>query len=154
MLVGVAAPWMMRPMIEALGSRGVRSAWVVHGHGAVDEITLGGECRVVALRDGTITEFGIDASDVGFDNAPLEAIRGGDARENADIARRILAGEAGAMRDTVVFNAAAALHVAGLAADLREGRALAEASIDGGAASSVLDRLVVASDRAAKRLEQ
>lgn len=154
MLVGVAAPWMMRPMVEALGSRGVRSAWVVHGHGAVDEITLGGECRVVALRDGEITEFGIDASDVGFDNAPLDAIRGGDARENADIARRILAGEPGPMRNTVVLNAAAALHIAGVAHDLREGRALAETSIDGGAASAVLDRLVVASGRAAKRLEQ
>jgi anthranilate phosphoribosyltransferase len=154
MLVGVAVPWMMRPMIEALGSRGVRSAWVVHGHGAVDEITLGGPCRVMALRDGEITEFSVDAADVGFANAPLEAIRGGDAPENAAIARRILAGEAGPMRDTVVFNAAAALHVAGVAADLRAGRVLAESSIDSGAAAGVLDRLVVASDRAAKRLEQ
>lgn len=154
MLVGVAVPWMMRPMIEALGSRGVRSAWVVHGHGAVDEITLGGECRVLALRDGSITEFTVDASDIGFDNAPLEAIRGGDAQENAAIARRILSGESGPMRNTVVLNAAAALHIAGVAADLREGRALAESSIDGGAAGAVLDRLVVASGRAAKRLEQ
>lgn len=154
MLVGVAVPWMMRPMIEALGSRGVRSAWVVHGHGAVDEITLGGPCRVMALRAGEITEFTVDAADVGFSNAPLEAIKGGDAKENAAIARRILGGEAGPMRETVVFNAAAALHVAGVAADLTAGRVLAEASIDGGAAASVLDRLVVASDRAAKRLEQ
>jgi anthranilate phosphoribosyltransferase len=154
MLVGVAVPWMMRPMVEALGSRGVRSAWVVHGHGAVDEITLGGECRVMAIRDGNISEFTIDASDVGFDNAPLEAIRGGDARENADIARRILAGEPGPMRNTVVFNAAAALLVAGVASDLREGRAIAETSIDSGAAVGVLERLVVASGHAAKRLEQ
>jgi anthranilate phosphoribosyltransferase len=145
---------MMRPMIEALGSRGVRSAWVVHGHGAVDEITLGGPCRVMALRAGEITEFTVDAADVGFSDAPLEAIKGGDAKENAAIARRILGGEAGPMRDTVVFNAAAALRVAGVVADLGEGRAVAEASIDGGAAASVLDRLVVASDRAAKRLEQ
>ena len=154
MLVGVAVPWMMRPMVEALGSRGVRSAWVVHGHGSVDEITLGGPCRVMALRAGEITEFTIDAADIGFANAPLEAIRGGDSKENAAIARRILAGESGPMRETVVFNAAAALHVAGVASDLRDGRALAEASIDGGAAASVLDRLIVASDRAAKRLEQ
>lgn len=154
MLVGVAMPWMMRPMIEALGSRGVRSVWVVHGHGAVDEITLGGPCRVMALRAGEITEFTVDAADIGFVSAPLEAIRGGDAKENAALTRRILDGEAGPMRETVVFNAAAALHVAGLAADLRAGRALAEASIDGGAAAAVLDRLVVASDRASKRLEQ
>ena len=111
-IMGVAVPWMMRPMIEALGSRGVRSAWVVHGHGAVDEITLAGECRVLALRDGSISEFTVDASDIGFENAPIEAIRGGDAQENAAIARRILSGETGPMRNTVVLNAAAALHVA------------------------------------------
>lgn len=154
MLVGVAVPWMMRPMIEALGSRGVRSAWVVHGHGGVDEITLAGPCAVMQLRDGDITEFRVDAPEVGLTHAPIEAIRGGDASENAAIARRILSGESGPMRDTVVFNAAAALFVAGSATDLVAGRRLAEESIDSGAAAGVLDRLVVASVRAAKRLEQ
>lgn len=154
MLVGVAVPWMMRPMIEALGSRGVRSAWVVHGHGGVDEITLAGPCRVLALSGGEITEFTVDASDVGLEHAPLEAIKGGDARENAEIARAILGGAQGPMRDTVVLNAAAALHVAGAATDLRQGRMLAEQSIDSGAARGVLDRLVQSSNRAAKRLDQ
>jgi anthranilate phosphoribosyltransferase len=154
MLVGVAVPWMMRPMIEALGSRGVRSAWVVHGHGGVDEITLAGPCRVLALSGGDITEFTVDASDVGLEHAPLEAIKGGDARENAEIARAILGGAQGPMRDTVVLNAAAALHLAGVAPDLRHGRMLAEQSIDSGAARGVLDRLVQSSNRAAKRLDQ
>lgn len=154
MLVGVAVPWMMRPMIEALGSRGVRSAWVVHGHGGVDEITLAGPCRVLSLASGEITEFTVDAPEIGFAHAPLDAIRGGDAAENAAIARAILSGAPGPMRETVVFNSAAALHVAGVASDLQHGRTLAEQSIDTGAASRVLDRLVDTSNRAAKRLEQ
>jgi anthranilate phosphoribosyltransferase len=154
MLVGVAVPWMMRPMIEALGSRGVTSAWVVHGHGSVDEMTLAGPCRVMQLRDGAITEFSFDASEIGLENAPLDAIRGGDVARNAAIARSILSGEKGAQRDTVVLNAAAALFIAGVAATVQEGRELAEKSIDSGSAQRVLDGLVTASTTAAKRLEE
>lgn len=154
MLVGVAVPWMMQPMIEALGSRGVTSAWVVHGHGGVDEITLAGPCRVMALRDGDITSFTVQASDIGLDEAPLEAIRGDDPQVNADIARRVLGGERGAPRDTVVLNAAAALFVTGAASSLADGREMAETSLDSGAAARALDRLVSASNDAAKRLEQ
>ena len=154
MLVGVAVPWMMRPMIEALGSRGVKSAWVVHGDGGVDEMTLAGPCRVLGLANGVITEFSVDAADIGLAHAPLDAIRGGDAFENAAIARSILGGARGAMRDTVVFNAAAALHIAGVAPSLVDGRALAEESIDSGAARAVLEKLVNSSNRAAQRLEQ
>ena len=153
MLVGVAALWMMRPMIEALSSRGVTSAWVVHGHGAVDEITLAGPCQVLQLRDGFISELTIDATDIGLQNAPLEAIRGGDPVENAAIAYMVLNGEQGPQRDTVVLNAAAALFVAGAARSLQEGRELAEASIDSGKARGVLAGLVAASTEAAKRLE-
>jgi anthranilate phosphoribosyltransferase len=154
MLVGVAVPWMMQPMIEALGSRGVTSAWVVHGHGGVDEITLAGPCQVMSLRNGEITSFTIHASDIGLAEAPLDAIRGDDPRVNADIARRVLSGETGAPRDTVVLNAAAALFIAGAASSLEEGRGLAEASLDTGAARSALERLIASSNDAAKRLEQ
>jgi anthranilate phosphoribosyltransferase len=83
----------------------------------------------------------------------LSAIVGGDATENARIARAVLAGEAGAARDTVVFNAAAALHVAGVATSLVDGRVLAEESIDSGKASDVLRKLITASTAAAERLE-
>ena len=77
-----------------------------------------------------------------------------DPQVNADIARRILDGEHGAPRDTVVLNSAAALFVAGAAGSLAEGREMAEASLDSGAARGALDRLVAASNDAAKRLEQ
>jgi anthranilate phosphoribosyltransferase len=145
---------MMQPMIEALGSRGVTSAWVVHGHGGVDEITLAGPCQVMSLRNGEITSFTIHASDIGLAEAPLDAIRGDDPRVNADIARRVLSGETGAPRDTVVLNAAAALFIADAASSLEEGRGLAEASLDTGAARSALERLIASSNDAAKRLEQ
>jgi anthranilate phosphoribosyltransferase len=158
MLVGVAAPWMMRPMIEALSSRGVTSAWVVHGsngttQGGVDELTLAGPALVMQLRDGAVSELKVDCSDIGLSSQPLSAIVGGDATENARIARAILAGEKGAARDTVVLNAAAALHVAGVAASLGDGRVLAEESIDSGKASAVLQKLVTTSTTAAERLE-
>jgi anthranilate phosphoribosyltransferase len=158
MLVGVAAPWMMRPMIEALSSRGVTSAWVVHGsngtaQGGVDELTLAGPALVMQLRNGEVSELKVDCSDIGLLSQPLSAIVGGDATENARIARAVLAGEAGAARDTVVLNAAAALHVAGVAASLGEGRVLAEQSIDTGKASAVLQKLIAASTMAAERLE-
>ena len=158
MLVGVAAPWMMRPMIEALSSRGVTSAWVVHGsngtsQGGVDELTLAGPAFVMQLCDGEVSEMKVDCSDIGLAAQPLSAIVGGDATENARIARAVLAGEAGAARDTVVFNAAAALLIAGVAASLGAGRMLAEESIDSGKASDVLRKLITASTAAAERLE-
>jgi anthranilate phosphoribosyltransferase len=158
MLVGVAAPWMMRPMIEALSSRGVTSAWVVHGsngtsQGGVDELTLAGPALVMQLRNGEISELKVDCSDIGLSSQPVSAIVGGDATENARIARAVLAGEKGAARDTVVLNAAAALHVAGVAASLGEGRMLAEESINSGKASAVLQKLIATSTTAAERLE-
>jgi anthranilate phosphoribosyltransferase len=106
------------------------------------------------LRDGAITEFSFDASEIGLTNAPLEAIRGGDVAQNAAIAMSILNGNPGAPRDTVVLNAAAALYIAGVASTLQEGRELAEKSIDSGSARRVLDGLVTASNTAAKRLEE
>ena len=158
MLVGVAAPWMMRPMIEALSSRGVTSAWVVHGsngtaQGGVDELTLAGPALVMRLHQGEVSEIKVDCSDIGLSSQPLSAIVGGDATENARIARAVLAGEAGAARDTVVFNAAAALQIAGAAASLDDGRRLAEESIDSGKASDVLRKLITTSTAAAERLE-
>jgi anthranilate phosphoribosyltransferase len=105
------------------------------------------------LRNGEVSELKVDCSDIGLSSQPLSAIVGGDAPENARIARTVLAGEAGAARDTVVLNAAAALHVAGVAASLGEGRALAEQSIDTGKASAVLQKLITASSTAAERLE-
>ena len=123
---------------------GTKSAWVVHGSG-LDELTLAGENQVVALKDGEITEFTLNASDAGLQPVPLVAIKGGDAEENAAALRALLDGRPSGYRDTILFNAAAALIVAGATTSLTEGVSLAATAIDSGAAGRILDRLKTAS---------
>lgn len=153
MLVGVAFPHMMGPMAEALASRGVRSAWVVHGHGGLDELAVSGANVVHVLADGHVTETEVDAADYGVRRSSLEDIRGGDARRNLGIMNAVFAGEDGPVRDIVAFNAACALVVAGGAASIDEGLAMAAASIDSGAAARVLARVVDVSGVEARRME-
>ncbi len=139
-LTGVFAPHWVRPMAEALGRLGSEAVWIVHGQG-LDELTLAGPNRVAALADGVIREFTVTAADAGLDAAPIEAIAGGDASQNAQALAALLDGAPGPYRDTVLLNAAAALVVAGQARDLRQGVAVAARAIDSGAAASALDTL-------------
>lgn len=153
MLVGVAMPNMMERMAEALSTRGVTSAWVVHGHGGLDELAVSGPNTVFELRDGVVHSFEVSAKDFGIPVSTLEDIRGGDAHENRAILDRTLAGEAGPVRDIVTFNAGCALYIAGLVGDVTEGIERARASIDSGAAQSVLDQVVQESTKQAARME-
>lgn len=153
MLVGVAFPAVMDRMAEALHSRGVRSAWVVHGHGGLDELAVSGPNTVFALRDGVVERFEIDAKDHGIARSSIEDVRGGDSAENLAIMRRLLAGEKGPVRDIVMFNAACAMFIAGLVGDLRDGLDRAAASIDSGAAAEVLEGVARASQENAARME-
>jgi anthranilate phosphoribosyltransferase len=125
---------------------GTEAAWVVHGAGGVDEISVAGKTKVAELKDGKITLFEIAPADVGLAEAPLEAVKGGDATVNAEAFRRLLTGEPSAYRDTVLLNAGAALLVAGKAKTLKEGVALAAASVDEGKAKARLDKLVAVSN--------
>jgi len=144
-LIGVFDPAWARPMAEALRAMGTQAAWIVHGQG-LDELTLAGENQVVALADGGISAFSVSAADAGLPPAPLDAIKGGDAAENAAALKDLLAGKKSAYRDTVLLNAAAALVMAGAAPDLRAAAAIAAATLDDGAAAAVLDRLKQASE--------
>ena len=139
-LTGVFSPAWTRPMAETLAALGTVSAWLVHGQG-LDELTLAGENHVTALRDGSIRAFTVTAADAGLDNAPIGAIKGGDAAFNAAALDALLRGAAGPYRDTVLLNAAAALIVAGKVGDLREGVTLARQAIDQGAALASLETL-------------
>jgi anthranilate phosphoribosyltransferase len=139
-LTGVFSPAWIRPMAETLARLGAEAAWLVHGQG-LDELTLAGENRVVTLQDGKIEEKVVTAADAGLPSAPIEAIRGGDPVLNAAALGGLLQGMASAYRDTVLFNAAAALIIAGQAGELREGVALAARSIDSGAALSALETM-------------
>jgi anthranilate phosphoribosyltransferase len=141
-LIGVYSEEWVEPIAQVLAALGSESAWIVYGAGGVDEITTAGPTKVAALKNGRIETFTVDPGSVGLAISPVEAIRGGDAAYNAAALRALLEGEQGAYRDTVLMNAGAALIVAGRAATLAEGVALAAASIDEGRAYERLDRLV------------
>ncbi|MFM8794644.1 MAG: anthranilate phosphoribosyltransferase [Acidimicrobiales bacterium] len=153
MLVGVAFPGLMDKMATALASRGVTSAWVVHGHGGLDELAVSGPNTVHALRDGTVSRFEVDAKDFGIVRSSVEDVRGGDAGENAATLHALLEGRKGPVRDIVTFNAACALHVAGVASDITDGLDRACASVDSGAAADVLAAVVRVSTENAARME-
>jgi anthranilate phosphoribosyltransferase len=126
----------------ALVELGVERAFVVHGAGGLDEISLSGDSLVAEVRGGSVRRFTVAPEEFGVERAPLEAIRGGTATENAALIRRILEGEAGPARDIVVINAAAALVAAGVADNFLEGAGLASFVISSGAARETLANLV------------
>jgi anthranilate phosphoribosyltransferase len=146
LLVGMFSPDWLEPAANVLKDLGAEAAWMVHGAGGVDEISVAGKSTVVALKDGRITRFEVSPVDVGISEAPLDAIKGGDAAANAQALRAVLDGETGPYRDTVLMNAGAALVVAGKAAELADGIALAAKSIDQGDAKQRLDTLVAVSN--------
>jgi len=140
-LVGVYARELVEPLAAALGELGARRALVVHGADGLDEITTT-DVTWAAHWDGTgVERLTIDAGALGLARARPEELRGGDAAHNAALLRSVLEGERGAPRDLVLANAAAALWVAGAAADLEEGLARARESLDSGAAGERLAAL-------------
>jgi len=139
-LTGVFDPAWARPMAETLGLLGTERAWVVHGAG-LDELTVAGVSHVVELRDGAIRTFEVVPEDAGLPRAPVQAIRGGDAAENAAALEALLQGATGPYRDTVVLNAAAALMIAERADSLPNAAAMAARGLDDGLAFAALARL-------------
>jgi len=148
-LVGVYESALVEPLAQALHELGAIRALVVHGEDGLDEITVTGRTRAAELRDGRVRPVLIDPESLGIPRAEPEALRGGDAAENAAIVRRVLEGEPGAPRDIVELNAAAGLMVAGVAEDLAEGLERARHSIESGAARAKLEALVRASTEVA-----
>jgi anthranilate phosphoribosyltransferase len=141
-LIGVWHRSLVEPLAETLRALGTERAWVVHGLDGLDEVTLDGPTRVAEASPEGVRVFEVTPEDFGLRAAPLEDLRGGDAEANAAIIRDILAGERrDAGRALVVVNAAAALHVGGRATDPHEAAALAEHSIDSGAAFRMLEQL-------------
>jgi anthranilate phosphoribosyltransferase len=132
-LLGVFAPAWLEPVARTLGALGTVRAWVVHGQG-LDELTLAGETQVCEWRDGALTSFTVTPDMAGLPSAPVSAILGGNPAENAARLLALLNGETGPYHDTVVLNAAAALVVAGKAANLLEGAHDAALALSNGAA--------------------
>lgn len=147
-VVGVFDANMTELMARALGELGVRRAFVVHGADGLDEISISGTTSVAELRDGAVRSYTLTPEDFGLRRAPLEAIRGGDAAQNAKIVHKVLGRslvyrEHGPHREIVLANASAALVAAGCASDFLDGVRLATKSIDSGAAREKLEALIV-----------
>ncbi len=141
-LLGVYAPSLTEMFANALKLLGARRALVVHGHDGLDEISICAPTRVSELRDGLVTTYDLHPEQFFGGLADPAALAGGDATTNAEITRKILAGEKGPRRDVVVLNSAAALVAADKAASLAAGVPLAEAALDSGAAAAKLEALV------------
>jgi anthranilate phosphoribosyltransferase len=148
--VGVADA-RMAPIVAGVFAERGNSSLVFRGDDGLDELTTTSTSRVWVVRDGKVREESFDPRDVGIELVPVEALRGADASYNADVARRLLNGEGGPVRDAVLLNSAAALVALSpgdgpLADQLRAGMAKAAEAIDSGAAKRTLDRWVAATN--------
>jgi anthranilate phosphoribosyltransferase len=141
-VLGVFAPHLIDLMAATLAELGVARAFVVHGAGVLDEISLAGETLVAEVRGGAVKRFVVSPEDFALPRASLEALRGGTPQENAGLIRGLFEDQEGPRRDVVVMNAAAALVVSGLAGDFREAAAVAARAISSGAAREKLHRLI------------
>jgi anthranilate phosphoribosyltransferase len=148
--VGVAhAP--MAPIVAGVLAERGNTALVFRGDDGLDELTTTATSTVWAVRDGRVTEQSFDPRDVGLELVPVEALRGADASYNADVARRLLGGEKGPVRDAVLLNSAAALAALGpgegsLTEQIAAGLEKAAEAIDSGAAQRTLERWVAVSN--------
>jgi anthranilate phosphoribosyltransferase len=147
--VGVSDASMATRMLATLHALGTERAMVFYGDDGLDELTTTTTSTVYELVDGDVRTHTVDALDLGIARARLDQLAGGDAATNATIVRKVLSGEKGAARDIAVLNAAAALVVAGVVADLGAGVDAAADAIDEGRAAATLDALVRVSGEAA-----
>ncbi|MCW2336959.1 anthranilate phosphoribosyltransferase [Sphingobium sp. B2D3A] len=139
-LIGIARPAYVPIYAQALAELGTERAMVISGDEGLDELSLAGGNDVADVTsDGIVAMRRISASDAGLPSHPIDAIKGGDPAYNAAKLRALLLGEAGPYRDAVLFNAAAALIVAGKAETLAEGVEEATEALDRGLANTLLD---------------
>jgi anthranilate phosphoribosyltransferase len=141
-VVGVPRSELTELLARALLLLGSTRAWVVHGADGIDEISTTGYTKVSEVRNGAVHTFYVHPADFGLPKAAPADLKGGDGAQNAAIIRDVLAGRPGAPRDVVLFNAGAALMVAGRTESVADGIRLAAGAIDSGAVRDTLDRMV------------
>jgi anthranilate phosphoribosyltransferase len=142
-VLGVYAERLVDVVAQVLAALGAKHALVVHSRDGLDEISVSAATRVSEVRDGKLRAYEVTPEELGVGRHPIEMLAGGDARDNAAIARDVLNGANGARHDIIVVNAGAALYVGGLAPSIREGVLLAKESISSGRAFAKLQQLVV-----------
>jgi anthranilate phosphoribosyltransferase len=141
-VIGVSDPAFLETLAGALARLGADKALVVSSDDGLDEMSTSGTTRVVEVDGNDLRRYEIAPEDVGLPRADFADVAGGTPEHNADVARRVLAGESGPRRDLAALNAGAAIYVAGRAETLADGVRAAEAALDSGAAAATLDRLV------------
>jgi anthranilate phosphoribosyltransferase len=143
-LLGVADRHYQETIAEALVGLGSVRALVVAAEDGLDELSLASRSRVIEVADGGTSEWFVEPGQFGLAPADLDSVAGGSPAENAAAVRGVLSGDPGPRRDLVLLNAAAAIYVGGIAADLEEGVGKAATAVDSGAAAEILDRLIAA----------
>lgn len=137
-LLGVFDNKLSQHFAEVLRAEGSKRAWIVHGAGGMDELSLAGGNEVTELKDNAISKFVVAPEDAGLARRANEELVGGTPEENADALRKLIDGGPGAYRDAVLLNTAACLIVAEKTTSLREAVGMAAQSIDSGAAKEKL----------------
>ena len=145
-LLGVYDKSLLEPLAHVLAALGTKAAWVVHGHDGLDELTLTGPSFVIELKDGAFRQFEVTPEDAGLPRALLEDMKGGDAATNAKALETALSGIETPYKNAILYNAAAALVIAGKATDLKTGVAAARETIDNGSAFRTLKQWVMVSN--------
>jgi anthranilate phosphoribosyltransferase len=145
-VLGVYADRLTDTVAQVLAALGADHALVVHSRDGLDEISVSAPTHVCEVRDGEVRSYDITPEEIGVARHSLDALAGGDARQNADIARAVLSGENGARHDVVVANAGAACYVAGLVPTIRDGVELARESLRSGRAADRLQQLIAISN--------
>ena len=145
-VIGVFARDLVEPLARVLLELGSEHVMVVHSEDGLDELSLGAPTHVAELRDGEVRCYALDAGTLGFTPAPVESITVDSPQASLGMIRSVLAGAPGPAADVTILNAAAAIHVSGVASSLEEGIGHARESIASGRASAALDRLVAISN--------
>jgi len=148
-LLGVYDENLVEPLANVLANLGVKRAMVVHGHDGMDEITLTGASTICEVADGRLNSYFVTPEQFGLTRCRPEELVGGDPGENAEIARRILSGEKGPKRDTVVLNAACCLYMGMNRITMRECVRLAQELLDSGLAMRKLEEFAKLSQEVA-----
>ncbi len=141
-VVGVFSESYVPKIAEVLKNLNTEKAYVVHGRGGLDEVSLEGETVVAEVSPEGIREFTFSPEDVGIDRKPLESVKVISPSESVEIALSVLRGDEGAHRDIVLLNAIFGIMVADKAGDFKEALEIAKESIDSGRALKVLERFV------------
>ena len=144
-VLGVYSDHLVEIVANVLLALGAEHAMVVHSHDGLDELSVSAPTHVCEVRDGVVRSYEMTPAEGGVETHKLEELAGGDVQMNAAIVRSVLEGKSGAAQDVVALNAGAALYVAGSAASVRDGVAMARQAIVSGRALAKLNELIESS---------